>query len=188
MKPLLTEHDFVLAAQALGCEVAAIKAVAEVEAGGVGFHSTGEPKILFERHWFHRLTNGRFSAMAPDISNPKAGGYKGGLAEHERLSRAAKLDRNAAPLSASWGKFQIMGFNFKRAGFADLQSFINAMFRSEADHLRAFVSFIKADLRLVAALQANNFTRFASIYNGPGYAKNKYDHKMYAAYRRMRNG
>ena len=188
MKPLLTERDFVLAASALGCEVAAIKAVAEVEAGGVGFHATGQPKILFERHWFSRLTKGRYDAMAPDISSPNAGGYKGGLAEHERLARAAKLDRNAALLSASWGKFQIMGFNFKRAGFADLQSFINAMFRSEADHLRAFVSFIKADLRLVAALQANNFTRFASIYNGPGYAKNKYDHKMYAAYRRMRNG
>lgn len=188
MKPTLTNADFQLAANALGCEVAAIKAVAEVEAAGVGFLPTGEPKILFERHWFHRLTKGRYDAMAPDISSSRAGGYRGGAAEHERLGRAVRLDRNAALLSASWGKFQIMGFNFKVAGFPDLQSFINAMFRSEADHLRAFVSFIKADLRLVAALRARNFTRFASIYNGPGYAKNSYDHKMYAAYRRLRNG
>lgn len=188
MKPTLTHADYVAAAAALGCEVAAIKAVAEVEAAGVGFHATGEPKILFERHWFSRLTNGRYDAMAPDISDPKAGGYKGGLAEHERLSRAAKLDRNAALQSASWGKFQIMGFNYKRAGFADLQAFINAMFASERRQLDAFVAFIKADLRLVASLQGRNFTRFASIYNGPGYARNKYDQKMYAAYRRMQNG
>jgi len=188
MKPLLTNADFQRAATALGCEVAAIKAVAEVEAAGVGFHATGEPKILFERHWFSRLTQGRYDAMAPDLSNPKAGGYKGGLAEHERLARAVKLDRNAALLSASWGKFQIMGFNFKAAGFGNVQAFVNAMYQSEGAQLDAFVAFIKADLRLVAALRANNFTRFASIYNGPGYAKNKYDHKMHTAYRRMRNG
>lgn len=183
MKTRLTEADYVAAAQALGCEVAAIKAVAEVEAAGAGFHSTGEPKILFERHWFSRLTKGKFNTHAPDISNTKAGGYSGGLAEHARLAKAVKLDRNAALQSASWGKFQIMGFNFARAGFKTLQEFINAMFTSERAQLDAFVAFIKADLRLVMALRGRNFTRFASIYNGPGYAENDYDTKMYKAYR-----
>ena len=59
-KTALTAAAFQLAANALGCEVAAIKAVAEVEAAGVGFHASGEPKILFERHWFSRLTKGRY--------------------------------------------------------------------------------------------------------------------------------
>ncbi|WP_262919099.1 N-acetylmuramidase family protein [Niabella hibiscisoli] len=51
-KPILTEKDFQDAARQLNCEVAAIKAVAEVESKGDGFLPTGEPKILFERHIF----------------------------------------------------------------------------------------------------------------------------------------
>ena len=78
-----------------------------------------------------------------------------------------------------------MGENYKQAGFKTLQEFINAMYRSEQDHLRALVAFIKADLRLVMALCGRNFTRFASIYNAPGYAENRYDTKMYAAYRSL---
>ena len=188
MKPLLTYADYERAARALGCEVAVIRAVAEVESSGSGFLASGEPKILFERHWFSRLTDGRYDTMAPTISSRMAGGYLGGQAEHTRLAAAARLDRTAALMSASWGKFQIMGFNYKRAGFDNVQAFINAMYRSEGAHLDAFVAFIKADLRLVTALQGRNFTRFASIYNGPGYAKNQYDSRMYAAYRRHRNG
>ena len=170
MKPLLTYADYERAARALGCEVAVIRAVAEVESSGSGFLASGEPKILFERHWFSRLTDGRYDTMAPTISSRMAGGYLGGQAEHTRLAAAARLDRTAALMSASWGKIQIMGFNYKRAGFDNVQA------------------FIKADLRLVTALQGRNFTRFASIYNGPGYAKNQYDSRMYAAYRRHRNG
>ena len=59
------------------------------------------------------------------------------------------------------------------------------MFTSERAQLDAFVAFIKADLRLVMALCGRNFTRFASIYNAPGYAESRYDTKMYAAYRRF---
>jgi two-component sensor histidine kinase len=50
----LTEEDYKRAARRLGCSVAAIKAVAEVEAPGSGFLPDGRPKILFERHIFRR--------------------------------------------------------------------------------------------------------------------------------------
>ncbi|AZA64465.1 DUF3380 domain-containing protein [Chryseobacterium carnipullorum] len=56
----LTEQDYINAAKELGCEVAAIKAVAEVESRGSGFLSSGEPKILFERHRFYKYTNGKY--------------------------------------------------------------------------------------------------------------------------------
>lgn len=183
MKPVLTEKDYQDAARLLGCEVAAIKAVAEVESAGGGFLADGQPKILFERHYFHKLTGGKYSAKYPDISNPSPGGYGKESQQHDKLARAAALDRNAALQSASWGKFQIMGANFKLAGFATLQLFINAMYESEAAHLMAFCNFIK-NTGLLPALKAKNWAAFARGYNGSGYAKNRYDEKMAAAYKR----
>lgn len=182
MSKSLVEEDFRWAAQAIGCDVRAVKAVCKVEAPRGGFLASGEPAILFERHIFSRLTNRRYDNTAPDLSNKTPGGYSGGQAEHKRLARAAALDRNAALKAASWGKFQILGSNFKQAGFGSLQEFINAMYVSERTQLEAFVSFIKADLRLVAALRNRDWKTFARIYNGPNYAINKYDTKLATAY------
>jgi hypothetical protein len=102
MKKTLTETDYQKAAIELGCEVAAIKAVAEVESAGGGFLSSGEPKILFERHWMHRLM--RTKGMTPptnqpDIVSTKSGGYIGGQSEHVRLQRAVLIDRESAIMS-----------------------------------------------------------------------------------------
>jgi len=48
MPPSLTEDDYKEAAQKLGCDVAAVKAVSEVESGPHGaFLSSGDPVILF---------------------------------------------------------------------------------------------------------------------------------------------
>ena len=54
----LTDADFARAAEALNVEVAAIRAVAEVEAAGAGFIADGRPAVLYEPHVFHRLTKG----------------------------------------------------------------------------------------------------------------------------------
>lgn len=65
----LTEQGYIDAAKELGCEVAAIKAVAEVESRGLGFLPTGEPKILFECHRFFKYTYGKYAISNPDICN-----------------------------------------------------------------------------------------------------------------------
>ena len=180
----LQECDFVVAAKMLNCEVAAIKAVAEVESAGGGFLSNGRPKILFERHYFHRLTGGEYSAAHPDISNRNAGGYTSN--EHARLEKAAKLDRNAALQSASWGKFQIMGAHWKALGYSSIQEFINAMYASETEHLMAFVKFVKVN-GLSYELQRKDWAGFARGYNGSNYHINKYDQKMAVAYNKYKN-
>lgn len=185
MKTRLTEEDFKAAAQSLGVPVAAIKAVAEVEAPGPGFLPSGEPRILFERHKFHRHTNGRYDRTHPNISNPKWGGYGPESAQHGRLQQAVALDRDAALKSASWGKFQILGENYEQAGFGTLQGFINAMYASEADHLEAFVNFIRADKRLHAALKALDWRTFARIYNGSAYAQHGYHTRLADAFREL---
>lgn len=49
----LTEEDFILVARLLDVEVAALKAVQQVETGGRGgFFAPGKPAILFEGHIF----------------------------------------------------------------------------------------------------------------------------------------
>lgn len=178
----ITDSDYQAAARSLGCEEAAIRAIAKVESPRGPFEDDGEPSILFERHIFHRLTGGRFDSVAPDLSNSKRGGYGKYSEQHPKLQRAVALDRDAALQSASWGQFQIMGFNYRQAGHATLQSFINAMYRSASAQLEALVNFIRNDHRLLSAIRTKDWASFARIYNGPAYAENEYDVKIARAY------
>ena len=183
MKRGLVERDFVGAAKLIGCDDAAIKAVAEVESRGAGFLPTGEPKILFERHIFSRRTGGVYDRIAPDISNKKPGGYGRESEQHARLQKAVAYNRDAALKSASWGKFQVMGFNYELAGYNDLQSFINAAYNSEADHLNMFVNYV-INVGLSKYIIAKKWAEFADGYNGPDYKINNYDTKMAVAYKK----
>jgi len=187
MPQSLILKDYQNAANQLGVPVAAVKAVTEVESLGAGFLSDGRPKILFERHVFRKrlIEKGISVQNTPsDIVNAAAGGYQGGVKEHERLDRAAKIDRDAALESASWGLFQIMGYHWKTLGYPTLQAFINAMYKDEASQLDAFVRFVKADNRLLRAMKSQDWATFARIYNGPNYASNKYDTKLAEAFKR----
>lgn len=179
----LTEADYRDAATRLRCDVAAIKAVAEVESAGDGFLPDGRPKVLFERHWFSRFTGRAYDNTHPDISGMLPGGYEGGKAEHDRLERAMALDYNAALQAASWGRFQIMGFNHRGAGFPFIEEFIVAMRGSARAHLDAFVSFI-LKRRFDAAIRRRDWAGFARIYNGPNYQENRYHTRMALAYER----
>ncbi len=185
-KSSLKEADFKDAARQLGVSVAVIKAVCEVEAPRGGFLRYGEPTILFERHKFHQFTEGVYSKKHPQISNPRPGGYLGYGQEHLRLQEAVELDRESALKSASWGRFQIMGFNYKLCGFKTLQKFINAMYRSEKDQLNAFVKFIQS-VKLQDELQELDWSGFARAYNGKNYWKHNYDERLEKAYFKYKN-
>lgn len=176
----ISEQAYREAAEDLGCDVAAVKAVAQVESAGGGFFNDGRPKILYERHWFRKFTDGQFDATNASVSG-KRGGYKRGAAEYTRLEEAIGLDREAALKSASWGKFQVMGFNHAVCGFDDVEDFVAAMVESEDRHLQAFISFVESN-GLDAHLRSLNWAKFARGYNGPAYRENKYDTKMANAY------
>lgn len=193
-KATLTYDDFSRAAQRLRCDVAAVKAVAAVESRGAGFLPDGQPVILFERHIFHRLTKERWTDaqsrdgiwLYRDISNPKPGGYgAAGQHQHDRLAKAVALDREAALQSASWGMFQIMGFNWQVCGYPSLQAFINAMYRSEGDHLDAFVEF-NISQGLDSYLRNHQWSNYARRYNGKQYAKHNYHGRLANAWKRFR--
>lgn len=181
----LTEKDFADAAKVLDCDVAAIKAVAQVESAGSGFLTNGEPKILFEAHWFYKFTGGRFgfSNVSQKYWRLARPFYRQN--QHSRLAKAVKLDRNSALKSCSWGKFQIMGFNYKACGFRTIQQFVNAMYAGEREQLLAFCNFIK-HRRLDDELREKNWAKFAYGYNGKGYKTNRYDKKMKNAYEKFK--
>jgi len=183
MSKLLTEQNFIDAAKWLNVEVAAIKAVAEVESRGDGFLPDGRPKILFEAHKFSKYTNHKYDVSHPHISSLKWNKklYKGGAKEYDRLNEAIALAKTAALKSASWGKFQVMGFNAEACGWANVETFVEDMYKDEYQHLRAFLGFVKAN-NLVKYLQQKDWAKFAFGYNGAGYEENQYDKKMKAAY------
>nr|WP_187628538.1 N-acetylmuramidase domain-containing protein [Paraburkholderia sp. UCT31] len=104
------------------------------------------PTILFERHLFHRATHGKYDQSHPHISNPLQGGYGRKTVQYEKLLEAYALDSNAALLSSSWGRFQILGSNFKATGFHNVQDYVASVSESELNQLQAFV-FLSRQIR-----------------------------------------
>jgi len=195
MKPTLVLEDFVRSANSLGVDVATVRAVREVEAKEGGFDSNGKCRILFEAHQFGKYSGHRFNDSHPTIScrswsDAKKYYAKGADAdirnakEWLRLEEAMGLDLQAAIKSASWGLFQIMGFNHSAAGFNTPEEFRDAMESSEGAQLDAFVDFLKKDRggAQQRALQRKSWSEFANMYNGPGYADNNYHTKLKAAW------
>ena len=189
----LIDEDFTQVAELLGCEPAALKAVQQVETGGMGgFFSPGRPAILFEGHIFWTQLKKRGSNPEDyvkgneNILYPKweKGHYKGGIGEYDRLEQARKINREAADASASWGMFQIMGFNYAACGEESIESFVRSMCESEFKQLLLTANFIKKNSQMLQALQARDWAVFAKCYNGPAYAQNRYDVKLEAAYQK----
>lgn len=191
MKNALLETDFQAAAARLGVSVPAVKAVATVESNGGGFLPDGRVKVQYEPHVMYRQLASNFDRARadkelvahPDLVAKKAGSYQSLDKEDKDMNRAAQLiDRTSALESASWGAFQIMGYHWKTLQYTTLQGFINDQYTA-AGQLETFVRFIQADPRLLRALCGKDWATFARIYNGPGYAANKYDTKLAAAFK-----
>jgi N-acetylmuramidase len=182
----LAEPDYVAAAARIGAEVAAVQAVAQVEAGGrVGFAGDGRPIIRYELHVFHGRTGGIYDRTHPHLSQPTlaAGNrfHTGGQGNEWSLMYGAMILRDAsgkrraadAWQSASWGMFQVMGFNYT-VDWTTIDGFVSDMFVSEAQHLRAFLGYVRTN-HLENALVNHDWARFARAYNGADYATNNYD-------------
>jgi hypothetical protein len=166
----------------------AIWAVLTVETSGCGFLRDRRPKILFERHKFHKLTDGQFDAVAPDLSNKSAGGHgDGGAHQYDRLERAMALDADAALRSASWGLGQIMGFNAEKVGYENVSEMIEAFRDSEDMQLGAMLVFIQG-AGLAAPLRNSDWAGFAYRYNGADFQKNGYDKKLAMYHARYKAG
>lgn len=199
----LSDADIIAAATSLKCEPGLIFAIAKQESSHSSFFKLGKrtiPKILYERHWFRKLTKPNkktpspYEAKYPDICGPAyhlttvkkkvvldrvtmlppvADDVYGAQGKHQykRLVKAFQLDQSAALQSCSWGKFQIMGFNYKNAGFKDVFAFVKAMSAGDAEHMKAFLKFAKSNPILLSGLQNKNFEKIAEGHNGGSWKK-----------------
>jgi peptidoglycan hydrolase-like protein with peptidoglycan-binding domain len=189
----LHDADFQEAAKRLDVQEATIRAVAEVEASGSFFLPDGRPIILFEAHVFNRETSSRFlgstdsRGVAIATRNWDRSLYgPTGDHQYQRLNAAMSLNIDAALRSASWGAFQIMGFNHGHCGFANVRDFVQAMVSGANAHLFAFCEFVR-DRGLDVHLRNRDWEAFARGYNGPGHAQNNYVGKISSAYARWYN-
>lgn len=190
----INDADYERAAGLLGVEVAAVKAVLEVETGNKGgFLSPGYPTILFEGHifWSQLKERGidpeKYQKGNEDILYPKwdKSHYKGGMKEYDRLEKARAIHREAADSSASWGLAQIMGFNYKACGCKNVSEFVDDMTENEGKQLDLFVRFLQGN-KWDKYLRTLDWKEFARHYNGPSYAQNQYDTKLENAYKKYK--
>jgi hypothetical protein len=100
------------------------------------------PLIRFEAHQFSRLTKHFHDHVFPEISVRKRydslvqGGAAGRRREHNRLQKAMILDRTAALESASWGLFQIMGFNYASVNLRSVEELVAAKVGARLQEVR----------------------------------------------------
>jgi hypothetical protein len=180
----ISEDGMNQACERLNCDVETLWALLTVETRGFGFQHDRRPKILFERHIFHGLTDGLHDRDHPNLSASVAGGYTGGAEEYSRLQKACTLNEAAALKSTSWGLGQIMGFNAEKLGYASVGEMIDSFVKSEDAQLEGVCRFIQASSSLHKALCQRDWKKVAFYYNGSAYARNEYDAKLHFAYER----
>ncbi len=156
----------------LECEHEVLMAIAQIESGSRQAYwrlnnqaGATLPAILYERHYFSRLTKGQYDKTHPDISWRT--GYRGKkelgktndqmpsgtvqgrdtystyATSYLRLVNAYRLDEEAALKSCSWGKFQIMGENYELCGMPSIQDFVEFICQSEAQQPSLLAQFVR---------------------------------------------
>lgn len=168
----IVEEDWKGIAQSLDCDPTTLKAIARVESGGrSSFWRVNDrdgahlPALVFERHYFSRLTHRIYDDAHPDIAwrrayRPNAELGKANPMMHDkridaddvygnyargylRLINAYRLDPEAALKSCSWGKFQIMGENHKLCDYDAVEKFVAKMCESERAQITLLAVFIR---------------------------------------------
>ncbi|TIT00949.1 N-acetylmuramidase family protein [Mesorhizobium sp.] len=179
----LTDLDLPRLGARIGVGEDEIHACLDVETSGHGFDAQGRPIILFEPHVFFRNLSGtaRAQAVAAGLAYVRWGEKPYPRDSYPRLKAACAIDETAALRSASWGLGQVLGENFKAAGFLTVQAMVEAMMEDEALQLAAAVNFIAAS-RLDDKLRKHDWAGFAKGYNGASYRKNAYDAKLANAF------
>ncbi|MCL4713190.1 MAG: DUF3380 domain-containing protein [Pseudorhodoplanes sp.] len=186
--------EVVAVAKDNGIETAALLAVVEIESAGRALEDDGKtPRLLFERHIFHRELRKRAPeklarAVEVGLAIPKwnrAVQYKDQGTSRGRLAvlaRARAIETECANRSCSWGVGQTMGFLAEEMGFGSATEMVNSITGGGIPtQVAAMVREIK-NKKLKDELNSHNWAGFARVYNGPGYAANQYDTKMAAAY------
>ena len=157
-------------------EPAALAAFIEVESGGKGFDDkTGKILIQFEPIWMKRLApytpSGAWSVNKVDVQSK----------EWIAFNDAFPKNPNKAMEATSIGLGQIMGFHYKRLGFATVGAMWDDAKKGLERQVWQIAKFIETDKNLQTALKIGDWHKVSTIYNGSGYKEiaRKYGREPY---------
>lgn len=140
-----------------------IAAFIEVESGGKGFSEKGRILIQFEPAWFRKKVpyapSGAWSVNKVDVQKN----------EWIAFNNAYSIDPHGAMQSTSIGLGQIMGFHWKRLGYATVGQMWDDAKKGIDRQIWQICKFIETDQNLHLALISKNWHKVASLYNGSGY-------------------
>lgn len=162
-----------------------VLAITEVESNGKIFATVAgkqRPLILFEPHVFYRLlpAEKRDEAVAKGLASEK---WNKSLYEKTQAGRwdqvtaAARIDPNAALEATSYGVGQVMGQHWKALGFESVKAMVDYVSEGVEAQIDVMLRFVVKN-HLDDELREGRWKAFARGYNGPAYAKNRYDEKM----------
>lgn len=189
-RPKISDEDWERISKELGVEEAILKAIYEVETSGKSYLGEGYPALLFEAHVFYR----ELKAEGRDVESLKVSYpniiskswnkslYKGGIGEVSRINEAYLISPSSALRSASFGAFQVCGFNCGKMGPYE---FYRRIWTSETGQLEILSEFLK-NSGIVPYMKALNFEEIARRYNGPGYATQGYHTKLENSYKKYK--
>lgn len=186
----LTEADFRQVADELGIEVAAMKAVVEIEAGKkmTGFWAPGVPVANFDLSMYNQAKRKVKTVRKAPASEKIPAGLTGAYArkEYGLLVKYRKINLDAANMGTFWGMFQIGGFNYRLCGCETVDEMVRLMSYSELEQLELFATFI-VNTGMIKHLRRKDWAGFARQYNGARYASRGYHTRMARAYARYKN-
>lgn len=169
-----------------GLDPFVIMAFIQVETGGKGFADNGKLIIQFEPAWFRKkepfAPSGKWSVNKVDVQSK----------EWEAFNSAFSIDPDSAMQSTSIGLGQIMGFHYKRLGYASVGEMWDDAKKGLDRQVWQICQFIKTDKWLGIAIKYKDWNRIAEIYNGKGYkelakkiGRTPYDESMKQAYTKL---
>lgn len=175
MNKSITEAQIDAISKRHGYDPRTIKAILKVECGSSGFNRDGSIKIQFEPHHFRKRTG-------INIDN---GVDKQGV-EYKAFNNAWEQDLEAALLSTSWGMPQIMGFNYKLAGYDTVFEMVCDFQKSEEKQIEGFVNFLNSVAGMREAIKTLNWRGIAKRYNGAYYERYNYHTRIEEAYNNLK--
>jgi len=184
---LISEENYNSTALRLGIEVEIMKAIAKQESKRNSFWKEGQATILFERHkmWEYLAESGKtmvelneLMEKYPKIVNKHGGDYGAYSVQYEKLEIAKTINYTCALQSCSWGKFQVMGFNYKVA-FETPEEMEKGVNICEFQQFKFFIGYLENTIGLIQAMKDRDWRMIARKYNGnkwevtnPDYASN----------------
>lgn len=184
----ISDSHYTKEANRLGVETAIMQAIAKQESKRNSFWEEGQATILFERHKMWKYlrddagkTDSELEELKqkyPDIVNNNSGGYGTYADQYEKLSTAKEIDYTSALKSCSWGKFQVMGFNYAVA-YDTPEEMEKAVNTCELQQFKFFIGYLENTSGLIQAMKDKDWEKIAEKYNGaswetynPEYASN----------------